>query len=147
MSYTNLLYHLVFGTRDRLPLITRGLRPRLHDYLGGGMVNGLHGTPLEINGTADHVHVLARIRPVISISNFLSKFKSISSGWARRQTRNRFKWQVKYGAFTVSQSHLERVQNYIRSQEAHHSRISFEEEFKALLRSNGIEFEEQYLWE
>src|SRR5215831_15892755 len=76
MSYTNLLYHLVFGTKDRLPLITRELRPRLHDYLGG-MVNGLHGTPLEVNGTADHVHVLTRIRPVISISGFLCKFKSI----------------------------------------------------------------------
>jgi len=111
------------------------------------MVSGLHGTPLEINGMADHVHVLARIRPVISISEFLCKFKSISSGRARRQTWNRFKWQVKYGAFTVSQSQLEHVQNYIRNQEAHHARISFEEEFKAVLTSNGIEFEEQYLWE
>ena len=74
MSYTNLLYHIVYGTKDRLPLITTELRPRLHDY-PGGMVNGLHGTPLEINGTADHVHVLARIRPVISISEFLCKFK------------------------------------------------------------------------
>jgi REP element-mobilizing transposase RayT len=111
------------------------------------MVNGLHGTPLEINGTADHVHVLARIRPVISIAEFLSKFKSISSGWARRQTRNKFNWQVKYGAFTVSHSQLERVRAYIRNQEAHHTRISFEEEFKALLGRNGIDFEERYLWE
>jgi putative transposase len=103
MSYTNLLYHIVYGTKDRLPLITSEFRPRLHDYLGG-IVNGLHATPLEINGTADHVHVLARIRPVISISEFLSKFKSISSGWARRQTRKYFKRQVKYGAFTVSES-------------------------------------------
>jgi REP element-mobilizing transposase RayT len=111
------------------------------------MVNGLHGTPLEINGTADHVHVLARIRPVISISEFLSKFKSISSGWARRQTRKRFNWQVKYGAFSVSPAQVEHVQNYIRNQEAHHARRSFEEEFKALLKSHGIEFEEKYLWE
>jgi len=146
MSYTNLLYHIVFGTKDRLPLITNEFRPRLHDYLGG-IVNGLHATSLEINGTADHVHVLARIKPVISISEFMSKFKSISSGWARRQTRKYFKWQVKYGAFTVSESQVERVQDYIRNQEAHHARISFEEEFKALLKSNGIEFEEKYLWE
>src|SRR5215510_360428 len=146
MSYTNLVYHIVYGTKDRLPLITRELRPRLHRYLGG-MVNGLHGTALEINGTADHVHVLARIQPVISIAEFMSKFKSISSGWARRQTRNYFRWQVKYGAFTVSESQVERVQDYIRNQEAHHSQISFEEEFKALLKSNGIEFKEKYLWE
>ena len=146
MSYTNLLYHIVYGTKDRLPLITSEFRPRLHDYLGG-IVNGLHGTPLEINGTADHVHVLARIQPVISIGDFMSKFKSVSSGWARRQTGKFFKWQVKYGAFTVSASQVERVQSYIRNQEAHHARISFEEEFKALLKSNGIEFEEKYLWE
>ena len=92
MSYTNLVYHIVYGTKDRLPLITKELRPRLHRYLGG-MVSNLHGTPIEINGMADHVHVLARIKPVISIAEFLSKFKSISSGWARRQTRGKFKWQ------------------------------------------------------
>ena len=141
MSYTNLLYHIVYGTKDRLPLITKELRPDLHRYLGG-LVNRLHGTPLEINGMADHVHVLARIKPVISISEFLGKFKSVSSGWANRQTRGRFKWQVKYGAFTVSQSQVERVREYIRNQEVHHSRISFAEEFKALLKTHGIEFEE-----
>ena len=96
---------------------------------------------------ADHVHVLARIKPVISIAEFLSKFKSISSGWARRQTRGKFKWQVKYGAFTVSQSQVARVQRYIRNQETNHSRMTLEEEFKALLKSHGIEFEEKYLWE
>jgi len=146
MSYTNLVYHIVYGTKDRLPLITKELRPRLHRYLGG-MVSNLHGTPIEINGMADHVHVLARIKPVISIAEFLSKFKSISSGWARRQTRGKFKWQVKYGAFTVSQSQVARVQRYIRNQETNHSRMTLEEEFKALLKSHGIEFEEKYLWE
>jgi len=145
MSYANLLYHIVYGTKDRLPLITKELRLDLHRFLGG-LVNDLHGTPLEINGVADHVHVLARIKPVISISESLSKFKSQSSGWANRKTRGRFKWQVKYGAFTVSQSQVERVRRYIRDQEAHHSSISFEEEFKVLLRSHGIEFEEKYLW-
>jgi REP element-mobilizing transposase RayT len=82
MAYTNLLYHIVYGTKDRAPMITSDLRPRLHEYLGR-LVNGLHGTPLEINGTADHVHLLAKINPVISVSEFLGKFKSLSSGWAR----------------------------------------------------------------
>jgi REP element-mobilizing transposase RayT len=71
MSYTNLLYHIVYGTKDRLPLITKELRADLHRYLGG-LVNRLHGAPLEINGMADHVHVLARIKPVISISSSLA---------------------------------------------------------------------------
>src|SRR4030095_939777 len=114
MSYTNLLYHIVYGTKDRLPLITKELRPDMHRFLGG-LVNDLHGTPLEINGVADHLHVLARIKPGISISEFLSKLKSKSSGSANRKTRGRFRWQVKYGAFTVSQSQVERVREYIRN--------------------------------
>jgi putative transposase len=129
----------------RTPNSTISRKAYLHRYLGG-LVNRLHGTPLEINGMADHVHVLARIKPVISISEFLGKFKAVSSGWANRQTRGRFKWQVKYGAFTVSQSQVERVREYIRNQELHHSRISFEEEFKGLIKSHGLEFEEKYLW-
>ena len=145
MSYTNLLYHIVYGTKDRLPLITKELRPNMHRFLGG-LITELHGTPLEINGVADHVHVLARIKPVISISEFLSKLKSQSSGWANRQTHGRFKWQVKYGAFTVSQSQVNRVREYIRNQDVHHSKISFEEEFKVLLRSHGLDFKEKYLW-
>jgi putative transposase len=145
MSYTNLLYHIVYSTKDRLPLITKERQPDLHRFLGG-LVKNLHGTPLEINGATDHVHVLARIKPVISISEFLSKLKSQSSRWANRKTGGHFKWQVKYGAFTVSQSQVERVRKYIRNQEAHHSRNSFEAEFKALLTSHGIEFEEKYLW-
>jgi REP element-mobilizing transposase RayT len=102
--------------------------------------------PIEIDGIADHVHLLVRLRPVISVSDFLSKLKSNSSGWANRQTSGRFAWQRRYGAFTVSQSQIERVRSYIRNQEKHHSKISFEEEFKSLLRSHGIEFEEKYLW-
>ena len=104
-------------------------------------------TALRWDKCADHVHVLARIKPVISIAEFMSKFKSISSGWGRRQTHGKFKWQMKYGAFSVSQSQVERVQSYIRNQEAHHSKISFEQEFKSLLKSHGLEFEEKYLWE
>src|SRR2546427_12375710 len=84
------------------------------------MVRGLDGIAIEINGVADHVHVLAKIRPIISISEFMSKLKSGSSGWAKRQTNGRFGWQARFGAFTVSESQVERVRRYIRNQEEHH---------------------------
>jgi REP element-mobilizing transposase RayT len=64
MSYTNLLYHIVYATKERAPLISEELRPRLHKYLGG-TVSGLGGIALEINGTFDHVHVLAKLRSTI----------------------------------------------------------------------------------
>jgi putative transposase len=145
MSYTNLLYHIVYATKERAPLITNALRPQLHQYLGG-TVRGLGGIAIEINGTEDHVHVLAKIRPTISVSEFLSKLKSVSSGWAKRQTAGRFCWQARFGAFTVSESQVERVRRYIRNQKTHHRKYSFEEEFKALLRAHSIDFNEAYLW-
>jgi putative transposase len=115
MSYTNLLYHIVYATEERAPLITDTLRPRLHEYLGG-IVRGLSGVALEVNGTVDHVHLLVRIKPVISVSEFMSKLKSSSSGWAKRQTLGRFAWQARFGGFTVSESQVERVRRYIRNQ-------------------------------
>lgn len=145
MSYTNLLYHIVYATKERAPLITHDLRPRLHEYLGG-MVRGLDGIAIEINGVADHVHILARIRPTISISAFMSKLKSGSSGWAKRQTNGRFGWQARFAAFTVSESQVERVRSYIRNQEEHHRRHSFEEEFKVLLVAHKIDFNAVHLW-
>lgn len=126
MSYTNFLYHIVYATKERAPLITSSLRPQLHEYLGG-TIRGLGGVALEINGTADHVHVLAKLRPTISVSEFLSKLKSGSSGWARRQTAGRFGWQARFAGFTVSESQVERVRRYIRNQEEHHRRQLFEE--------------------
>src|SRR5260370_31856850 len=133
MSYTNLLYHIVYATKERAPLITKTLRPRLHEYLGG-TVRGLGGVALEVNGVADRVYILARLRPTISVSEFLGKLKSGSSGWAKRQTAGRFAWQARFGGFTVSESQFERVRRYIRNQEEQQRKQSFDEEFKALLR-------------
>ena len=145
MSYTNLLYHIVYATKERAPLITKTLRPRLHEYLGG-TVRGLGGVALEINGVADHVHILAKLRPTISVSEFMSKLKSGSSGWAKRQTAGRFGWQARFGAFTASESQVARVRRYIRNQEQHHQNQSFDEEFKVLLRAHRIDFDEMRLW-
>ena len=145
MSYTNLLYHVVYATKERAPLITNALKPRLHEYLGG-IVRGLECTPIEINGVSDHVHLLVKLRPTISVSDFLSKLKANSSGWAKRQTKGRFAWQARYGAFTVSESQVENVRAYIRNQEKHHQKFSFEEEFKALLTAHQIDFDEAHLW-
>jgi REP element-mobilizing transposase RayT len=145
VSYTNLLYHIVYATKDRAPLITNTLRPRLHQYLGG-TVRGLDGLALEINGVADHVHLLVRLKPALSLSEFLSKLKANSSLWAKRQTSGRFAWQSRYSAFTVSESQAERVRQYIRNQEEHHRRTSFEDELRALLRAHRVDFDEAYLW-
>lgn len=114
MSHTNLLYHIIYATKERAPLITSALKDRLHGYLGG-IVKGLGGVPIEINGMAEHIHLLVRIRPTISVSDFLSKLKSSSSSWGQRETKGRFGWQAKYGAFTVSESQVGRSGNTFAS--------------------------------
>jgi len=117
----------------------------LHEYLGG-TVRGLGGLALEVNGVGDHVHILAKLRPTISVSEFLSKLKSGSSGWAKRQTSGRFGWQARFAAFTVSESLVDRVRRYIRNQEQHHRKQTFAEEFKALLRAHNVDFDAAHLW-
>jgi REP element-mobilizing transposase RayT len=144
-SYTKLLYHLVFSTIERRPLITKTLRPLLYDYLGGA-VRGLDGVAIEIGGVADHVHLLVRMPRTIAVDVFLQKLKANSSGWVTRTQAVKFNWQRGFGAFTVSESQVEKVRRYIQNQEAHHSKVSFEEEFKAILKAHKVEFDEEYLW-
>ena len=144
-SYTKLLYHLVFSTTERQPLITKPLRAPLYDYLGG-TVRGLDGVAIEIGGVADHVHLLVRMPRTIAVDVFLQKLKANSSGWVTRTQAVNFNWQRGFGAFTVSESQVEKVRRYIQNQEAHHSKVSFEDEFKAMLKAHKVEFDEEYLW-
>ena len=146
-SYTNLIYHIVFSTKNREPLITAETQPRLYEYIGG-IIRNKGGIMLEIGGMSDHLHVLAKLRPDNSLSNILRDLKANSTGWMHKvfpEMRD-FSWQNGYGAFTVSASQVEKVRQYIIKQEQHHAKISFKEEFIKLLRANQIEFDEKYLW-
>ena len=148
-SYTNLLYHLVFSTKDRRPLIDETLRPRLYEYLGG-TIRGMGGVALEIGGIADHVHLLVKLRQDRAVSNILRDLKANSSGWVNEHGLGKaspFAWQIGYGAFTVSESQVEKVRQYIRNQEIHHRKTTFEEEFIALLQAHGIAYDPEHLWE
>ena len=146
-SYTNLIYHIVFSTKERRPLITPDRKERLYEYIGG-IVRGLGGISLAINGMSDHAHVLAKLRPDKSLSDVLRDLKANSSGWMHDVFPDAadFSWQNGYGAFTVSSSQIDGVRQYIANQEIHHAKISFEDEFIVLLEKNGIEFDRKYLW-
>ena len=145
-SYTNLLYHIVFSTKDRRPLISAAHQPLLYDYIGG-TIRRMRGISLELNGTEDHVHLLAKLRPDSALSNVLRDLKANASGWMHDvfpELRD-FSWQRGYGAFTVSQSNVEEVRRYIAQQKEHHQKISFRDEFIQFLKVNGIEYDERYL--
>jgi len=146
-SYTNLIYHIVFSTKNRAPLITPEREQRLYEYIGG-VIRGLGGILLCINGVEDHLHLLVKLRPDKSVSDILRDLKSNSSGWMHDVFSDaaEFSWQNGYGAFTVSESQIGRVVNYIERQKEHHRKESFENEFMSMLQKNGIEFERKYLW-
>jgi len=146
-SYTNLLYHIIFSTRERRPLITSDRRPGLYEYIGG-TVRGLGGISLAIGGIEDHLHLLAKLRPDKALSDLLRDLKSNSSGWMHDvfPDAKDFAWQHGYGAFTVSSSQIPVVSNYIANQERHHRKRSFRDEFVEMLRVNQIEFDEKFLW-
>jgi len=145
-TLTNLLYHLVFSTKDRLPLITADIREPLYKYIAG-IIRNQGGTLIEIGGMPDHVHCLARLPANKAVSDMLRAIKSDSSGWVNRERpKDRFAWQAGYGAFTVSQSQAEVVQKYIQRQEEHHRVRSFKEEVLEMLEKHGVEYDERYLW-
>jgi len=145
-SYTNLLYHIVFSTKDRRPLITPEYEVRLFDYIGG-IIRGLGGISLEINGTEDHVHLLTKLRPDRALSDVLRELKANATGWMHNifPALKDFTWQRGYGAFTVGQSNVEEVRRSITRQKEHHANISFRDEFIQFLKANGIEYDERYI--
>ncbi len=146
-TYTNLLYHVVFSTKERRPFIDAELKPRLHGYLGG-IATDIDCIPLQIGGVADHVHLLLKFPAKLSVSEVMRVLKSNSSGWVHSQFVHlkKFAWQEGYGAFTVSPSKKAAVENYIANQEEHHRRRSFQEEFLAILERHEVEFDPLTIW-
>lgn len=147
-TFTNLLTHVIFSTKNRLPHIDAELKAPLLAYMGG-IVRELHGTALTINGTADHVHLLVRLPPTISLADAMRVLKTNSSRWVHEKwpSHSVFAWQTGYGAFSVSQSNIAGLLRYIAEQEQHHRKVSFQEEFLAYLRRHGIDYDERYIWE
>jgi REP element-mobilizing transposase RayT len=146
-TYTHLYVHVVFGTWDRAPLIAPQIRDELLTYMGG-LVRDMGAVPVIVNGMPDHVHLLVAMPPTLAVAVLVREVKANSSRWVHERwpQRKGFAWQGGYAAFGVSQSAAPDVESYIRNQEERHRKISFEQEFRALLKKHNIEFHERYLW-
>jgi REP element-mobilizing transposase RayT len=145
-TFTNLLVHVIFSTHERAPLIGDTIRDDLHAYLGG-ILRELRATPIVIGGTTDHVHLLTRLPADLAVADCLRILKANSSRWVKERwpERRSFGWQGGYGAFSVSESSQASVIRYVQQQPQHHLRVSFQDEFLALLRKHGVAFDEQYI--
>lgn len=145
---SKLYVHLVFSTKGRRALLRDDLRERLHEYMGGAL-NGMDSPPIEINSVADHTHLLFLMSRTKSISQIVGELKEDSCKWLKRtfDGLTSFYWQGGYADFSVSQSNVDSVREYIRNQQEHHRKISFQEELRALLAKHQIEYDERYVWD
>jgi len=123
------------------------VRGPLFAYMAGILKN-LEVTPYLINGMPDHVHILARLRPKLAVSDVLRDVKSDSSEWFHKTyRRTAFAWQEGYGAFTVSPTEKQRVFRYIENQQEHHRHVGFQEEYVKMLQLAEIEYDPKFVFD
>ncbi len=145
-SLSNILVHLIFSTRDRHPYLAPQIRDDLFAYCGG-ILRNLEVPLLQIGGVEDHVHLLLQLPRTLTTAQLVEKLKTSTSKWLKTKGLANFSWQAGYGAFSVSPSEAEDVVQYIRNQEEHHRKVSFQEEYRELLKEAGISWDEKYVWE
>jgi len=147
-SLSKILLHLVFSTKNRANIIPEEIEKKLHTYLAGTCrANGSNA--FRVGGTANHVHIAYTLPRTMTISKLLEELKKSSSKWIKAQHTEckNFSWQAGYGAFSLGQSQLEILINYIDRQHEHHNNLTFEDEFLNFLQKYQIEYDEQYLWD
>lgn len=142
------LIHLVFSTKDRRPSIDDSVREELHKY-AGGILRDLDSQSLLMNSVSDHIHVLFNLHRTKALSDVVMELKRGTSKWMKEQgsQHSNFYWQAGFGAFSVSQSNVKSVEEYIAKQAEHHAKQSFQDEFRAFLRRHEVEFDEKYVWD
>ena len=147
-SLARLHVHLVFGTKNRAPLISDSIRDALHRYLAVVLQNLGCPTTL-INSVEDHVHILFELGRTVALSTAVEDVKKASSKWIKTQGPEfaEFSWQAGYGAFAVSESNVPAVREYIAGQREHHRVKSFQEEYRAFLERHQISYDERYVWD
>ncbi len=148
-SLSQLYIHIVFSTKNRAPFLKdKAFRERVHAYLKG-IYDNQDSPSLQIGGVDDHVHILCRLSKKIAVADLIRELKRDSSSWIKVEQPSLadFHWQSGYGAFSVSPNHVEALKEYIKNQEEHHRRETFQDGFRRLLRKYGIEYDERYVWD
>ena len=145
-TYSQILFHVVFSTKQRRPYITPAVQARLYDYVGG-IVRAEQGIIYAIGGMSDHLHMLLRWRTDGAISDLMRTVKARSTRWVHETFPDSpaFAWQEGYAVFSVSKSAEANVKAYIETQAEHHEKRDFAEELLALLRAHGIEYNERFV--
>jgi putative transposase len=146
-TYTQLYIHIVFAAKNRVALLNTDWDERLRLYITATVQNNGHKM-LCINNMPDHVHMFIGVNPSQSLSDLMRLVKGDSSVWINKErlTKFKFQWQEGYGAFTYSKSQIDKVVNYINNQQEHHKKTTFLDEYRQLLTSFDIAFDERYIF-
>jgi REP element-mobilizing transposase RayT len=147
-TYTQIYIQIVFAVKSRQNLIPKNSKEELHKYITGIITN--RGQKLlSIHCMPDHTHILVSLKPTIAISDLVRDIKSGSSSFIneKRWIKSKFNWQEGYGAFSYGHSQLDTVIRYINSQEKHHAKRTFREEYMDFLKKFNVEYNEQYLFD
>ncbi len=145
-SLSKVYLHVVFSTKYRQRIIHDEVRPKLHSYMVKTF-SQLGSYVHEIYANPDHVHILCVLPRTITIAELVSKVKSSSSKWLKTQGIENFTWQRGYAVFSVSESGVLPVQNYIKNQYEHHKTKAYQDEVREFLNEYKIEYDEKYMWD
>ena len=147
-SLTKIAVHLTYSTKDRKPRIPKEVRDRLFAYQSG-IFREWESPTIIVGGCEDHVHALFLLSRNHSISKIVEEVKKGSSKWMKSDGSGYkgFCWQNGYAGFSVSESNIARVREYIKRQEEHHRRMTFKEELRALFEKHKVEYDERYVWD
>ena len=146
-SLARLITHIIFSTKHRQPLIPDELREPLAGYFVG-ILRQMDSPSILVGAAADHVHILCCLSRNRTLAKVVEEIKKGTSKWLKTQSPDLkdFHWQNGYGAFSVSESRLKDVKQYIAGQDTHHRTVTFVEEFRAFLKRHRVEFDEEYVW-
>jgi REP element-mobilizing transposase RayT len=145
-TYTQIIYHIVFSTKNRQGTLDIENHESLFRYTWG-IIKNKRSTLHQMNGMTDHLHILTEVHPSIALADFVKDIKLASSHWIRDEKLfpSFDGWQEGYGAFTHSHPEKPRLMEYIKGQKEHHRRLSFKEELAGLLEKAGIQYDPKYL--
>lgn len=140
--------HIIFSTKYRIPLILDSIQTELYSYIGG-ICKQLECYPIKIGGFIDHVHILCMLSKKVPLVKLLEEIKAHSSKWIKTKddTFSKFYWQNGYGAFSVNPDEIDKVIAYIENQKEHHSKKTFQDEYRVFLKKYNVEFDEKYVWD
>ena len=144
-SYRQILYHVVFRTKDGRKTLTLANSDELYKYIWG-MIKNKNGYLYRINGMEDHIHILSDLHPSVALADYVRDIKTASSKWLKEcgQFPHFEGWADGYCSLTYAFRDKDTIVNYIKKQREHHQTISFEEEYRKLLEEHGIEIDEKY---